>query len=167
MAPTPPLSLPPTHAHTHKHTHTGRVNQLLGQTPTVSGDYSPVRLASAFLTDGLYPSDFNNEDRGYWHSDRENPAWVEVPLPQASIIHTVRLVNRADCCHGRINGAIVSGKDSSGVLHQCGGSLSTDGPGMPITVECDSKVPFVAIRVELQTGQHLQIAELEALAADT
>ena len=146
-------------------------NLLCGQPSNASSVFSYVGVTCppSRLTDG-------NSDGGWggpstactmWHSTGDPSPWVEVPLPAPTRIGRVVLWNRNNNgFDDRIDGAIISGKDTDGILHACGAPLQTTGPGAAITRVCGSAVPFVSIRVDRgeNTGVVLNFAELEAYA---
>lgn len=55
---------------------------------------------------GSPPSNIiDNNDTTYWHSEGIEYPWIMVDLGSEQFIHKVELMNRADCCRGRIAGA--------------------------------------------------------------
>jgi hypothetical protein len=56
----------------------------------------------------------DNDDSTYWHSEASEYPWIMVDLGSEQFIHKVELMNRTDCCRGRIAGARLVLRNNAG-----------------------------------------------------
>jgi hypothetical protein len=61
--------------------------------------------ASSRTGDTLTGNVIDNNDTTFWHSLAEEYPWIMVDLGSEQFIHKVELMNRSDCCRGRVAGA--------------------------------------------------------------
>ncbi len=74
---------------------------------------TPTMTVSASQASGA-ANIIDNDDTTYWHSEASEYPWIMVDLGSEQFIHKVELMNRTDCCRGRIAGARLVLRNNSG-----------------------------------------------------
>jgi uncharacterized protein (DUF1800 family) len=131
------------------------VNVALGKPVQVSSRLGPG--SGAIAVDGAIGP--------IWHSQCSGEQWLQVDLQNLTQIVAIKLHHRTDCCGSRINGAVILISDTTnhtaGV--QCGGALSWVNGFSELSCGDHGLVGrYVTV---VQTGQCLQISELEVFSA--
>ena len=87
-------------------------------TPGGSNITTPSMTVSASSAAASASLIIDNDDTTLWHSGLEEYPWIMVDLGSEQFIHKVELMNRTDCCRGRIAGArLVLRNNSNTVIY--------------------------------------------------
>jgi hypothetical protein len=83
-------------------------------TPGGSNITTPSMTVSASSAAASASLIIDNDDTTLWHSGLEEYPWIMVDLGSEQFIHKVELMNRTDCCRGRIAGARLVLRNNAG-----------------------------------------------------
>ncbi|XP_035696406.1 uncharacterized protein LOC118429888 isoform X1 [Branchiostoma floridae] len=93
----------------------------------------------------------------------EDGPWWQVDLGRNYPIGRVRVLNRGDCCGGRLHGFVVQVKQDGQSWRACGTPYSeTPGDGQSITVDCVTPMVARYVRIQLPgKSERLSLCEVE------
>ncbi|XP_071785213.1 uncharacterized protein [Asterias amurensis] len=139
---------------------------IVGKPTEQSSDFNG-KLTSDKAVDGSQDSLLNTNFKCS-HTGKENAPWWRVDLEDAYTISKVTILNRGDCCNGRLTGAAVRAGMCGGEVtnnQQCGSSVTSEQaavPGATIEFVCDPplRARYVSVDLQSEEGEYLQLCEV-------
>ncbi|XP_078000496.1 uncharacterized protein LOC144453094 [Glandiceps talaboti] len=146
------------------------VVQIITPQTVVSQSSTKKRFSADLAVDGNKDSNFKAGSCTMTQKERE--PWILIDLGESRDIYQVTMVNRADCCVGRLKYSIIRVGDSPDIASNpmCSGILGGGKIRMvPVDVVCGCETPmtgrYISVQIHTDYDQALTICEIEVYAA--